>query len=102
MWKSLSVVWWLSYLPLDPRFTGSNPADDDGFLRALRIRSTTFFERNESRPSHVVRYYGMLQDPYDMNEILVAKIHGYLLPGFSAFLLGVFVTARELWWVNQE
>jgi hypothetical protein len=25
-------------LPLDPMFTGSNPAESDGFLRAIKIR----------------------------------------------------------------
>jgi hypothetical protein len=28
---------------LDPRFAGSNPAVDNGFLRAIKIRSTTSF-----------------------------------------------------------
>jgi hypothetical protein len=28
-------------LPLDPRIAGSNPAEDDGFLRVIKIRSTT-------------------------------------------------------------
>jgi hypothetical protein len=27
-----SVVQWLSCLPLEPRFAGSNPAEDDGFF----------------------------------------------------------------------
>jgi hypothetical protein len=30
-------------LPLDPRFAGSNPAEDDGFLRVIKIRSTPSF-----------------------------------------------------------
>jgi hypothetical protein len=30
-------------LPLDPSFAGSNPAEDDGLLRAIKIRSTTSF-----------------------------------------------------------
>jgi hypothetical protein len=30
-------------LPLNPRFAGSNPAVGDGFLRAIKIRSTPFF-----------------------------------------------------------
>jgi hypothetical protein len=30
-------------LPFDPRFAGSNPADDNGFLRATKILSTTSF-----------------------------------------------------------
>jgi hypothetical protein len=27
----------------DPRFSGSNPAENDGFLRVIKIRSTTSF-----------------------------------------------------------
>jgi hypothetical protein len=27
---------WLTYLPLNPRFTGSNLAENDAFLRALK------------------------------------------------------------------
>jgi hypothetical protein len=34
--KSTSVVQWLSCLPLNPRFAGSKPADDDGFLREIK------------------------------------------------------------------
>jgi hypothetical protein len=30
-------------LPLDPMFGGSNPAEDDGFLRVIKIRSTNSF-----------------------------------------------------------
>jgi hypothetical protein len=30
-------------LPLNPKFVGSNPAENDGFLRAIKIRSTTSF-----------------------------------------------------------
>jgi hypothetical protein len=38
------------YLPLDPRFAGSNPAKDDGFLRVIRIHSITSFGE-EVKPS---------------------------------------------------
>jgi hypothetical protein len=31
------------FLPLDPRFAGSNLAEDDGFLRVIKIHSTTSF-----------------------------------------------------------
>jgi hypothetical protein len=41
--ESPSAVKWLACLLLDPRFAGSNPAEDDGFLRAIKIRSTTSF-----------------------------------------------------------
>jgi hypothetical protein len=37
-------------LPLDPRFADSNLAEDDGFLRAIKIHSTTSF-RKEWKPS---------------------------------------------------
>jgi hypothetical protein len=30
-------------MPLDPRFARSNPAEDDGFLKATKIRSRTSF-----------------------------------------------------------
>jgi hypothetical protein len=33
----------IAYLPLDPRLSGSNPAEDEGFLRAIKLRSTTYF-----------------------------------------------------------
>jgi hypothetical protein len=36
-------------LPPDPRFAGSDPAEDSGFLRAIKIRSTTSF-RGEVKP----------------------------------------------------
>jgi hypothetical protein len=42
--KSFSMVQWLSFLPLDPWFAGSNLADSDGFLRAIKFRSTTSSE----------------------------------------------------------
>jgi hypothetical protein len=32
-------------LPLDPRFTGSDPAKFHGFLRAIKILNTTSFGR---------------------------------------------------------
>jgi hypothetical protein len=35
---------WISGLALDPPFAGSSPADDDGVLRAIKIRSSTSFE----------------------------------------------------------
>jgi hypothetical protein len=37
-------------LPLDPKFAGSNPTKDDGFLRVIKIRSTTSFG-GEVKPS---------------------------------------------------
>jgi hypothetical protein len=45
-------------LPLDPKFAGSNAAEDDGFLRAIKIRSAASF-RGELKPSlgHTLQYF---------------------------------------------
>jgi hypothetical protein len=41
---------WLACSPLDPRFAGSIPAEVDGFLRVIKIRSTISFG-GEIKPS---------------------------------------------------
>jgi hypothetical protein len=52
-------------LPLDLRFTGSNPAVDDGFLRARKIRSTTSFDV-EAKPSVPCREtLRHVEEPYE-------------------------------------
>jgi hypothetical protein len=57
-------------LPLGPRFSGSSPAEDDEFLRAIKIRSTTSFG-GEVRPSVLYhKIYGTLKNPRGINEIL--------------------------------
>jgi hypothetical protein len=38
----------IACLPLDPRFAGSNPAKDDGFLSAIKIRSILPSEWNKA------------------------------------------------------
>ena len=43
--NSTSVVQWLSYSPLDPRFAGSIPAWVDGFFQSVKILSMTSFGR---------------------------------------------------------
>jgi hypothetical protein len=48
---------------LDPRFAGSYPAEDDGFLRMIKICSTPFFGREVRLSARVVRFYGMLKNP---------------------------------------
>jgi hypothetical protein len=40
----------LSHSPLDPSFAGSIPTEVDGFLRVIKIRSTTSFG-GEVKPS---------------------------------------------------
>jgi hypothetical protein len=43
------------------------------------------------------------KDPYSIKEIFLGKIHRHFSPSFSCFATRcLLVTARELWWVNQE
>ena len=42
---SITVISWLSYSPLDPRFAGSNPAWVNGFFQSIKILSMTSFGR---------------------------------------------------------
>jgi hypothetical protein len=44
---------------LDPRFAGSNPTEDSGFLRAIKICSVIYF---------VVRFYSMLKNRTGMKR----------------------------------
>jgi hypothetical protein len=51
-------------LPLDPRFAGSNPVEDDGFLRVIKIRSTNSCG-GEVKPSDQYRkILRHVKDPY--------------------------------------
>jgi hypothetical protein len=51
-------------LPLDQRFVGSNPAKEDGFLRVIKICSTTSFggEEKPSMPCHKILQH--VEEPY--------------------------------------
>jgi hypothetical protein len=53
---------------LDPRFAGSNPAEDDGFLRAIKIYSTTSFggDIKLSVPSHKILWH--LKNVYSIKD----------------------------------
>jgi hypothetical protein len=53
-------------LPLDPRSADSVLAEDDGFLRAIRVRSTTCFGGEVKVWSLVVSFYFMLKNPTSM------------------------------------
>jgi hypothetical protein len=59
-------------LPLDSRFAGSNTAEADEFLRAIKIHSTTFFG-GELEPSVAMLFYGTLNKPTSMKETLRRK-----------------------------
>jgi hypothetical protein len=91
---SLSVVQWLSCLPLDPGFAGSNPAESNGLLRAIKIRSTTLMEV-EVKPSVLCKFLRHVKDPYSIDETLRRKYSRTFLAEFlPASLLGVSAATR--------
>jgi hypothetical protein len=55
-------------LPLDQRFAGSYLAEGDGFLRAIKIPSTTFFggEVKTLVPSKILR---RVKEPYECERV---------------------------------
>jgi hypothetical protein len=91
-------------MPVDPMFGGSNSVEDDGFLKTIKILSTTSFgdEVKPSVPCHKILQ--LVKDPYRYEKQYVSSKQN---PAISrqvspAPLLGVSVIARELWWMNQE
>jgi hypothetical protein len=55
-------------LPLDSRFAGSNPAEDDGFLRAKKIGATNSFgeEAKSLAPCHKNLWH--IKEPYEFQR----------------------------------
>jgi hypothetical protein len=75
-------------LPLDPRFACTNPAEDDGFLRVIKIRSISFgWGGKPVRP--------ILKNPMSMKEIFCRQ-NSSEIPGrvYPASLLNVYVGER--------
>jgi hypothetical protein len=70
---------------LNPRFAYSNPAEDDGFLMAIKILSTTSFGGELKAAVPCRKILRRVNYPYSMKEILVGKINGNFSPSF--FLL---------------
>jgi hypothetical protein len=69
---------------LDPRFAGSNPADDYGFLRVIKIRNTTYFEGEVKPSAPCLEFLRHVKYPYRYERsYLVCKIH----PFFATFLM---------------
>jgi hypothetical protein len=82
-----SVIRCLLRLPLDPRLAGWNPAEDDGFLRAIKIYITTSFEM-EVKPTALCRkILWHVKEPCGVGRrYFVGKIGGHFSP---IFLQGV-------------
>jgi hypothetical protein len=91
-------------LAIDPRFAGSYPAEDNEFLRVIKIRSTTSFgeEVKPSAPCRNILRHVKEHCRYE-KIYFVGNIHCHFfakLPLLHCRCL--LITARELWWINQE
>jgi hypothetical protein len=67
-------------------FGGLSPAENDGFLKAIKIRSTTSFgvQVKPLAPCHMVLWH--VREPYRYERYFVGKIHVHLRPSFSCFI----------------
>jgi hypothetical protein len=74
---------------LVPRLAGSNPAEHDGFLRAIQNRSMTYFGEKVKPPVHVVIFCSMLKNPVEYKRYFVGKIHDHFSTSSPASLLGI-------------
>jgi hypothetical protein len=90
-------------LVIGPKVRGFNPAEDDGFLRAIKIRSTTSFGREVKPAIPFRKILRHVKDHYSTKEILVGQILGHFSSILSCFATRcLLVTATELWWINKE
>jgi hypothetical protein len=65
---------------IGPRFTSSNPAESDEFLRAIKIHSTASFEEEvkPSAPCHKILLH--VKDPMGYDRYLWAKFSCHFSP----------------------
>jgi hypothetical protein len=76
----------VTYLPSDPRFVGSNQAEDDGYLRVIKIRTMTSFGGDVKPlvPCHNILRH--VKEPYECEEILSRQNSAAISsPIFSCF-----------------
>jgi hypothetical protein len=77
-------------------FKGSNPADDDGFLRLIKVCNTPFF-RGEVKQFVSCEILQHVKETYKYEKrYFEGKIHGHFLPSFSRF------SVRCLYWLLPE
>jgi hypothetical protein len=79
----------------DPRFAGSNPDESDGFLRVIKIRSTSSFGGEVKPSTRAVSFYGMLQIARGIIGTQIGKIQRpFLVLFLPTSLLGVCTATR--------
>jgi hypothetical protein len=75
---------------------GFKPSQDDGFLRAIKIRSTTFFGwkvKPEVTCHKILRH---VKGPLTQNS------HSFVYSSYSLPYISAGRIYRELWWTSQE
>jgi hypothetical protein len=88
--SSSSVLQWLSCLPLNPRFAGSNPPEGDEFWRRYKFAAWLPSEGKTSRRPHVVRFYVMSNIPEEYDrDISLTKLTDICLQVLPTSLQGV-------------
>jgi hypothetical protein len=91
-------------LAMYPRFVGSNPAENDGFLMAIKLHSTTSFG-GESKAVGPMSFYGTLKNLAEYNKkYLVGKNSWTFLASFLLlrYYMSLLTTARALWWMIRN
>jgi hypothetical protein len=72
-------------LLFDPRFVGSDPAEDDEFLRTIKVCNTTSFGGEVKPPFPCCKILRHVEEPYRHEKrYFIGK---NLLPFFAKFLL---------------
>jgi hypothetical protein len=74
----------VTFLPLDTRFAGSNPAEVSRFLRVIKIRSTTYFGGKVQTSVPCRKILRHVKEPYEYERYSsLAKFNGNFSPSFS-------------------
>jgi len=90
-------------LPLDPSFACSNPAENDGFIRVIKVRSATSFAGEVKPVSDVVDFYGRIKIPTVSKRYLQAKFTDISRQVSSCFAARcLLLTAREVRLANYD
>jgi hypothetical protein len=94
----------VTVLASGPRFAGLSQAEGDGFLTAIKIRSTPSFggEVKPSVPCHEILRY--IKGPFEVRKRYFVRQNSFPSPVHPALLLDVSACriAIELWWTTQK
>jgi hypothetical protein len=95
------VVIMLSTGPKVHRFK-PDLAEDNGFLRAIKISSMTSFQGEVKLSAPCCKILWHVKDPCGVRQrYSVGSIQGHFSPN-PCSLLGASAATRELWWMNKE